>query len=227
MGMPLNFYDSASGEKIGSTLLARKVLDVATREVDAELNAKVLATKNWRKQYQQVYRDLAKSEFYQEQNLLEIARLGLQELSDSIRDENGIKLSHIIGAGWAGREQVETFTIAGAGEIRPLRIPGISSLTDAAQIWTHENLAEPELVGSFKFLDAHKKLPMSMDVLVALAGAAEYAPTKYWLDLGGRCGQAFFGQMVRTHLLRPQICRHAFGSGSQKARRRRCGFAYR
>lgn len=183
--MPLNFYDSASGEKIGSTLLARKVLDVATREVDAELNAKVMATKNWRKQYQQVYRDLAKSEFYQEQNLLEIARLGLQELSDSIRDENGTKLSQIIGAGWAGREQVETFTIAGAGEIKPLRIPGISSLTDAAQIWTHENLAEPELVGSFKFLDAHKKLPMSMDVLVALAGAAEYAPTKYWLDLGG------------------------------------------
>lgn len=183
--MPLNFYDSASGEKIGSTQLARKVLDVATREVDAPLNAKVLATKNWRKHYQKVYRDLTQTEFYQEQNLLEIAKLGLQELSDSIRDENGVKLSQIIGAGWAGRDQVETFKVVGTGDLKSLRIPGISTLTDAAQIWTHENLAEPGLIGSYKFLDSHKKLPMSMDVLVALAGAAEYAPTKYWLDLGG------------------------------------------
>jgi hypothetical protein len=183
--MALNFYDSASGERIGSTTLSRNILDVATREVDPALNSKVLATKKWRKQYQQVYRDLAASEFYQEQNLLEIAKLGLQELSNSVRDENGIKLSQIISSGWLGRSQVETFTISGSGEIKPLRIPGIATLTDAAQIWTHENFAEPGLVGSFKFLDAHKKLPISMDVLVALAGAAEYSPVKHWLDLGG------------------------------------------
>lgn len=183
--MPLNFHDRASGERMGSTRLARNVLDAATREVDPSLNSKVLGIKKWRKQYQQVYRELAKVEFYQEQNLLEIAKIGLEEISNSIQDETGTKLPQIISAGWSGREQVETFTIQGTGAIRRLRIPGISSLTDAAQIWTHENLAEPGLVPSFSFLDAHKKLPINMDILVALAGAAEYAPTKYWLDLGG------------------------------------------
>ena len=183
--MPLYFHDRASGERIGSTRLARNVLDAATREVDSMLNSKVLGIRKWHKQYQQVYRELAQVEFYQEQNLLEVAKVGLEEISNSIQDETGTKLPQIISAGWSGREQVETFSVQGTGTPQQLRIPGISSLTDAAQIWTHENLAGPELVPSFSFLDAHKKLPIKMDILVALAGAAEYAPTKYWLDLGG------------------------------------------
>jgi hypothetical protein len=183
--MPLNFHDQVSGERIGSTILARNVLDLATREVDPALNSRLLGIQNWRKQYQKVYRELAQVEFYQEQNLLEIAKIGLAEISNSIQDETGTKLPQIIDAGWSGREMVETFTIQGVGPAKHLRIPGISSLTDAAQIWTHDNLAEPGLVASFSFLDAHKKLPINMDILVALAGAAEYAPTKYWLDLGG------------------------------------------
>lgn len=183
--MPLNFHDSASGERIGSTRLARNVLDLATREVSPLLNSKVLSIKKWRKRYQQVYCELAQVEYYQEQNLLEIAKIGLAEISNSIQDETGTKLPQIISAGWSGREQVQTFTIKGRGPVKQLRVPRISSLTDAAQIWTHENLAEPGLVSSFSFLDAHRKLPLGMDILVALAGAAEYAPTKYWLDLGG------------------------------------------
>jgi hypothetical protein len=183
--MPLNFHDRASGERIGSSRLARNVLDAATSEVDPALNSKVLGIQKWRSQYQQIFRELAKVEFFQEQNLLEIARTGLEEISNSIQDETGTKLPQIISAGWSGREQVETFTVQGTGTPQQLRIPGISSLTDAAQIWTHENLAEPGLVPSFSFLDAHKKLPINMDILVALAGAAEYAPTKYWLDMGG------------------------------------------
>jgi len=70
--MPLSFYDCASGEKIGSTILAKNVLAAATENVDSNLHAKILALKNWRKQYQIVYRDLAQTEFFQEQNLLQI-----------------------------------------------------------------------------------------------------------------------------------------------------------
>jgi hypothetical protein len=183
--MSLNFVDSSTGQAVGSTSLARTILLAATKETDGELNDKIQQVKNWRKEYLGVYRALAKTEFYQEQNVLEIARLGLEQLSRSIHDDSGRDLTEIVEAGWIGDAQVETFIISGTAPIRPLSVSGISSLTDAAQIWSHEKLAEPGLVGSFKFLDAHKKLPISMDLLIALAGAAEYAPTKHWLGAGG------------------------------------------
>ena len=183
--MPLNFYDAASGEKIGSTTLARQVIGNAVKDLDPALFKKIQTTKNWRKKYQGIYFDLAKTEFYQERNGLEIAASGLATIASSVRDENGVKLPQIIANGWNSRSQVETFVISGDQPARSLRIPKIATLTDAAQIWSHEHLAEPGLVASYKFLDAHKKLAIANDLLVALAGAAEYAPTKHWLDLGG------------------------------------------
>ena len=183
--MALNFTEISTGERIGSTVLARNILLAATQDVDAELNNKIQQVKNWRKEYLGVYRALAKTEFYQEQNCLEISRIGLDLLAKSIRDDSGRDLNQIVEAGWVGAAQVETFIVSGTAPIRPLTVAGISSLTDAAQIWAHEKLAEPGLVGSFKFLDAHKKIPIGMDLLIALAGAAEYAPTKHWLSSGG------------------------------------------
>jgi hypothetical protein len=183
--MPLNFYDAASGEKIGSTRLAREVILSAVKDIDPGLFRQVKAVKKWRKQYQAVYRDLAQCEFYQENNLLDIASKGLATLSNSIRDENAMPLPQIISSGWSGRAQVETFVISGSGSPKVLQIPGFATLTDAAQTWSNERIAEPGLVSSFKFLDAHKKLAISADLLVALAGAAEYGPTKHWLALGG------------------------------------------
>ena len=183
--MPLNFTEISTGERIGSTVLARNILLAATQDVDAELNLKIQQVKNWRKEYLGVYRSLAKTEFYQEQNGLEIARIGLDLLAKSIRDDSGRDLNQIVEAGWVGAAEVETFIVSGTSPLRSLSITGISSLTDAAQIWAHEKLAEPGVIGSFKFLDAHKKLPIAMDLLIALAGGAEYAPTKHWLAVGG------------------------------------------
>jgi hypothetical protein len=183
--MPLNFTEISTGELIGSTVLARNILLAATQGGDPNIQQQIRGVKNWRKEYLGVYRALAKTEFYQEQNCLEIARVGLEQLAKSVRDETGRDLNQIVEAGWVGEAQVETFIISGTQPIRPLVISGITSLTDAAQIWAHEKLAEPGLVGSFKFLDAHKKLPLSMDLLIALAGGAEYAPTKHWLSAGG------------------------------------------
>lgn len=183
--MPLNFYDSSTGEQIGSTLLARQILAAATRGIKPSFAGEILELKNWRKGYQPIYRALTKLEFFQERDGLEIATNGLSLLSKSIRDDSGRDLNQIVEAGWIGDAQVETFIVGGTGETTSLVIPGISSLTDAAQIWSHEKLAEPGLVNSFKFLDSHKKLPIQMDLLIALAGAAEYAPSKHWLDIGG------------------------------------------
>lgn len=183
--MPLNFTEISTGEHLGSTVLARNILLAATQGVDPNIQQQIRGVKNWRKEYLGVYRSLAKAEFYQEQNCLEIARVGLEQLAKSVCDESGRDLNQIVQAGWVGEAQVETFIISGTQPIRPLAISGISSLTDAAQIWAHEKLAEPGLVGSFKFLDAHKKLPLTMDLLIALAGGAEYAPTKHWLSAGG------------------------------------------
>jgi hypothetical protein len=183
--MPLNFINSSTGEQIGSTLLARRILSAATRDIAPDFANRVDALKNWRKGYQQIFRALTKLEFYQERNCLEIASTGLAMLSKSITDESGLDLQQIVEAGWLGDAQVETFIVSGTGEIKSISIPRITTLTDAAQIWSHEKIAEPGLVNSFKFLDAHKKLPIQMDLLIALAGAAEYAPTKHWLDVGG------------------------------------------
>lgn len=183
--MPLNFFDSSTGEQCGSTLLARQVLAAATKGIKPSFADEILELENWRKAYQPIYRTLTKLEFFQERDGLEIAATGLELLAKSIKDDSGRDLNQIVDAGWLGDAQVETFIVSGTGEIKPLLIPGISSLTDAAQIWAHEKLAEPGLVNSFKFLDAHKKLPIQMDLLIALAGAAEYAPTKHWLESGG------------------------------------------
>jgi len=183
--MQLSFVDSSTGEQIGSTLLARRILSAATTDIDSQFAARVDALKNWRKGYQPIFRELTKLEFYQERNCLEIASIGLEMLSKSIIDESGRNLNQIVDAGWVGDAQVETFIVSGTGESKNISIPGITTLTDAAQIWAHEKIAEPGIVNSFKFLEAHKKLPIQMDLLIALAGAAEYAPTKHWLEVGG------------------------------------------
>ena len=183
--MGLRFSNPNTGEAIGSTSLARIILDEATRSIDSKLNAQILGIKNWRKEYQSVFVSLSKTEFHQEQNLLEIAKTGLGLLSKSITDESGRNLSQIVSAGWTGPALVETFIISGTQKPIALELPKIATLTDAAQIYVHEKVAEPGLVAAFKFLDSHKNLPVSSDLLIALAGAAEYAPTKHWLDIGG------------------------------------------
>lgn len=183
--MSLNFYDAATGERSSSTRMARRILDLATQGVDPEMNAKVLAVKNWRKEYQEVFLGLTKTEFFQERNLLEIARIGLAELAESIRDDAGKSIREIVSKGWVGPALVETFIISGTKNPIALEFPNIATLTDAAQIYAHERVAEPGIVSAFKFLDSHKKLPIAGDLLIALAGSAEYAPTKHWLDIGG------------------------------------------
>ena len=183
--MGLIFKDISTGESIGSNQLVRNVLVAATRQVDPSLSEKIRSVKNWRKNYQNIYSSLTRSEFYSDQNVLEIASKGLELLAKSICDERGRDLDQIIQDGWVCDSQVETFYISGTQPARALQIEGIASLTDAAQIWSQEEIVEKGLINSFKFLDAHKKLPIAMDVLIALAGAAEYAPTKNWLALGG------------------------------------------
>jgi hypothetical protein len=85
--MQLSFVDSSTGEQIGSTLLARRILSAATTDIDSQFAARVDALKNWRKGYQPIFRELTKLEFYQERNCLEIASIGLEMLSKSIIDE--------------------------------------------------------------------------------------------------------------------------------------------
>jgi len=183
--MGLRFINPKTGEAVGSTSLARIILDEATRSIDSKLNAQILGTKNWRKEYQSVFLSLSRTEFHQEQNLLEIAKTGLGLLSKSVTDETGRNLSQIVSAGWAGPALVETFIISGTQKPIALEVPINSTFTEVAQTYVHEKVAEPGLVAAFKFLDSHKNLPVSSDLLIALAGAAEYAPTKHWLDIGG------------------------------------------
>lgn len=183
--MGLGFSNPKTGEAIGSTTLAKLILDEATRPIDHNLNAQINGIKNWRKQYQQIFLELSKTEFHQENNLLEIAKIGLAQLAKSVTDQSGRNLTEIISAGWTGPALVETFIISGTASPQMITIPKMASLTDAAQIWVHEKVAEPGLITAFKFLDSHQKLAITSDLLVALAGAAEYAPTAHWLEIGG------------------------------------------
>lgn len=183
--MALKLIDPATGEKIGSTRLAREVLTEAIGNLDSKLVGQIKDTTDWRKHFQDVYAQVSKLEFFQEQNLLEIAARGLHEFSGHIANSRNKPISELLLEGWVGQERVQTFVIRGTAPVQSLSLEGFASFTSAAENWVENNLAEPGLINSYKFIDAHRRLPINTDLLLALGGLAEYAPTRNWLELGG------------------------------------------
>jgi hypothetical protein len=87
-----------------------------------------------------------------------------------------------------GYEQdlVETIEIRGSRPIEKIAIDGLAgSMEQSATEWVADGLAEPGLIESFRFLDQNQSLDLTQDLLFAVAGAAEFAPTEHWLRWGG------------------------------------------
>jgi hypothetical protein len=88
--------------------------------------------------------------------------------------------------GFATANLVDTVEITGTAQTLK-RWPGANqNLSQLAADWVARDLAEPDVLEAFKFLDANPNVRPAGDLLFALAGNAELSGAKDWLSLGGR-----------------------------------------
>jgi hypothetical protein len=90
-----------------------------------------------------------------------------------------------MAAGFAS-ELVETVVIEGSMAREPISVARHSGpLEEVAASWYQSGWAEPGLKESFRFLDKNPNISLEGNLLFAVAGAAEFAPTEHWLKWGG------------------------------------------
>ena len=182
--MSVEFRDPVTKQPMRSTELARKVLAASAKSFP-ELQHNILGAPNWRNWYLRLYSDLAAKEGLSVENTTEVATLGLAEFHSNLFTESGIGLQQAVSEGF-DRDLVETFEIRGKSSIEQIAIDGLTgSMENSAIDWVTEGLAEPGLIESFRFLDENQSLELGKDLLFAVAGAAEFAPTEHWLRWGG------------------------------------------
>ncbi len=196
--MSLYFADSA-GNKIGSTKLGQQVLAAAVGEIDPNLAGEILAEREWRKTYGDFYAKAAACEFSAARSALTVAQAGLRALENSVRTEAGTLLYQEVLDGWRDdRSQVDFVAIAGTAEPKYTNIetsrehigtlPG-HKLVGYGKFLVRTNLAEPGVAVALdklsKTLPAARVQVLQSEILVAIAGGGEYAPTRLWLDWGG------------------------------------------
>jgi hypothetical protein len=77
--------------------------------------------------------------------------------------------------------------IRGSGSKKPIAVARhLGPLANLAAEWDSSGWAEPGLIESFRFLDQNPNLSLNGNLLFAVAGAAEFAPTEQWLEWGGK-----------------------------------------
>jgi hypothetical protein len=82
---------------------------------------------------------------------------------------------------------VETVVIRGTGSKKSIAVAAHSGpLATLAAEWDSNGWAEPGLIETFRFLDQNPNLSLDGNLLFAVAGAAEFAPTEHWLKWGGQ-----------------------------------------
>jgi len=182
--VPIRFLDPTTDSEIRSTELARRVLGAAAKDYP-KLQDNIFGAPDWRKWYLRLYAELAIEEGRSVGSSQKIAIIGLQAFHDHLATETGERLLTATKAAW-GKDLVETFVIKGNGPLQPISIAGHSApLAKTAKSWVSDQLAEPGLLECFEYLDRNPELDISQDLLFAVAGMAEFAPTKDWLRWGG------------------------------------------
>jgi hypothetical protein len=100
--------------------------------------------------------------------------------------ESGQLLQQAVSEGFDS-DLVATIEIRGTKAAERVFIDGsIGSLEQTATSWVTRGLAEPGLIEAFRFLDQNQTLALDKDLLFAVAGVAEFAPTENWLRWGGQ-----------------------------------------
>ena len=180
------FFTNASGERVNSTEFAKSLLATATEPFDEELANRIRVEVNWRKNYQQYFYAVGRTELADRNAGFEISQSGLQQLGSLIVNQSGQSLIDLAKAGFAAKALVRTIRIKGQGAALSYWAESKQSLSAIASNWYERGLAEADVVKAFEFLERHPSLPINGDLLVAIAGNAELSATRDWLSLGGR-----------------------------------------
>ena len=180
------FFTNASGEQVNSTEFAKALLASATEPFDAELANRIRAEGNWRKNYQQYFYAVGRTEFADRNAGFEISRRGLDQLGSLIVNQHGQSLNALARAGFAAKALIRTIRIKGEGVPLSYWTDSNQSLSSVASTWHERGLAEADVLNAFEFLEPNPGLPIAGESLVARAGNAELSATRDGLSLGGR-----------------------------------------
>jgi len=177
--MTLNFIDPLSKARIGSTALGREVLTAAVSSSNPELAATLAKQPDWRKTYQGAFASVAREEFSTSFSMIDVATKGLEEFEKRIATESGELLIDVVRNAWrTNRDLVATVVIKGLEQFQVPRVLGEETLEQMVA----KHIAEAGIVSAIKNMDA---TTIKNDLLIALAGGAEYSPSRMWLDWGG------------------------------------------
>jgi hypothetical protein len=177
--MALNFIDPLSKAQIGSTALGREVLTAAVTSSNPELAATLAKQPDWRKTYQGAFASVAKTEFATSNSMIDVATKGLEEFEKRLVTESGELLIDVVRNAWrTNKDLVATVVIKGLEQPKVARVLGKETVDHMVA----KHIAEPGIVSAIKNMDASK---IKNDLLIALAGGAEYSPSRMWLDWGG------------------------------------------
>jgi len=181
----IRFLDPTSGADVRSTEFARRTLAAAAKD-NHELYQNISGAPDWRKWYIRLYAQLAIEEGRTPAQLAKMATAGLNEFHAHLHTSSGEKLSAAVANGFDS-DLVETVVIRGSGSKKPIAVARHSGpLATLAAEWDSNGWAEPGLIESFRFLDQNPNLSLDGNLLFAVAGAAEFAPTEQWLEWGGK-----------------------------------------
>ena len=177
--MALNFIDPISKAQIGSTALGREVLTAAVSSSNPELAATLAKQPDWRKTYQGAFAAVAREEFATSNSMIDVATKGLEEFEKRLVTESGELLIDVLRIAWrTNKDLVATVVVKGLGQSQVPRVLGEETLEHMVA----KHIAEPGIVSAIKNMDA---TTIKNDLLIALAGGAEYSPSRMWLDWGG------------------------------------------
>lgn len=178
--MPLKFIDPKNGLNTGSTELGKAVLAAAVRTENLELSKAILSQSDWRKKYQSLFAQVAKAEFITKNSALHISAAGLEEFEKRVVTDSGDALVQVIRDAWRSKENlVGTAVITGSGKAEK---PNFDSLQLKELVANHS--AEPGIIEAISGLEIDQT-QIKKELFIALAGGAEYSPTRLWLDWGG------------------------------------------
>jgi len=170
---------------VRSTEFARRTLAAAAKD-NLELYQNISGAPDWRKWYIRLFAELAIEEGRSPAQLAKMATAGLNEFHAHLHTSSGEKLSAAVAKGFDS-DLVETVAIRGSGSKMPIAVARHSGpLATLAAEWDSRGWAEPGLIESFRFLDQNPNLSLDGNLLFAVAGAAEFAPTEQWLEWGGQ-----------------------------------------
>jgi hypothetical protein len=182
----ISFLKPETKQPIRSTEFARRVLATASAD-NPKLQDEILGAPDWRKWYLRLYAQLAIEEGKSPEATKTMARAALAEFHRHFFTDQGLLLSEVIAESWDQEaSEIEIRVITGQANKEPVTIDSQETLEPMAKRWVAEHLAEPGLIEAFRFLDENRNLPIEADLLFAVAGAAEFAPTEDWLRWGGR-----------------------------------------